>query len=70
MNTPVAGELWEHYKGGLYQIVAIGRDEPTLESVVIYQSIKDGSVWVRSMTAFKGSVDENGYMPRFSKVES
>jgi hypothetical protein len=69
MNTPAKGELWKHYKGGLYMIVAIGRDEPTLEDVVVYASLKDDSVWVRSMTAFKGSVDENGYMPRFSRVD-
>lgn len=64
-DQPKTGETWRHYKGGVYEIVAIGLDEPTLTPVVVYRCTKDGHVWVRTMTAFMETVDENGYIERF-----
>lgn len=64
-DQPKTGETWRHYKGGVYEIVVIGLDEPTLTPVVVYRCTKDGQVWVRTMTAFMGTVDENGYIDRF-----
>lgn len=38
----VVGGIYRHYKGGLYRVVAISRNESTLEWQVTYR--KDGSV--------------------------
>lgn len=40
---------WTHYKGGLYTILGLGVKENTLEPVVIYQSCKHGTIWVRGL---------------------
>jgi len=31
--------IYHHYKGGEYEVVAVGRLEATLEEVVIYKSL-------------------------------
>lgn len=68
MKFPASGELWKHYKGGLYRIVAVGKYEPTMEPVAIYKALKDGEIWVRPMPQFMGCLDENGYVPRFELI--
>lgn len=46
-------EVWRHNKTqGLYQILAIGKEESDLTDVVIYKSLKDGQVWVRNKEEF------------------
>ena len=37
---------YRHYKGAIYEVIALGKLEATLEDVVIYQGA-DGIVWVR-----------------------
>lgn len=69
VDKPIKGELWKHYKGGLYRILEVGTYESTMEPVVIYESLKDGSVWVRPTHIFLSTVDENGYVPRFSRAD-
>lgn len=58
----------KHYKGGLYQKIGEGKWEENLTPVVIYRN-KDGEVWVRPKTSFEGSLDENGYIPRFEELK-
>lgn len=43
------GEFWTHYKGGVYQTVTLAVKEDTLEPVIVYRSLKHGSVWVRTL---------------------
>lgn len=44
------GDFWTHYKGGVYQIVALAVKEDTGEPVVVYRSCKYGTVWVRTLS--------------------
>ncbi len=55
--------LYEHYKGGRYQVLGVGRmeAEPNQE-VVVYKSLTDGTMWVRPLASFLESVDGEGYM--------
>jgi hypothetical protein len=43
-----AGQVWRHYKGGLYVVVAVALKEDTLEPLVVYRSNKKGTVWART----------------------
>ncbi|MBP5471662.1 MAG: DUF1653 domain-containing protein [Lachnospiraceae bacterium] len=53
MPTPVEGELYRHFKGGLYRIVTIAQHTETQEGLVIYRSEDDPSkVWARPVTLF------------------
>lgn len=47
------GTRWRHRKGGEYVVIAVGRIEADLSPVVVYQSEKDGHVWVRPLAEFE-----------------
>ena len=38
--------------GGYYKLLYYGTDEHTMETVVIYQSLKTGKIWVRPASEF------------------
>jgi hypothetical protein len=62
MAQPVEGELYRHFKGGLYKIVAIAQHTETEEGMVIYRSEEDPSkVWARPMVSFMSPVDTVKY---------
>ena len=68
--------IYRHYKGGEYEVVAVGRLEATLEEVVIYKSLYEvkefpaGTIWVRPTKSFIETIDINGKtIPRFAYVE-
>jgi len=66
-----AGDLFKHYKGGLYQIVTKAVHTETEESMVVYQALYgEFKVFVRPESMFFESVkDEEGKcVPRFAKV--
>ena len=46
------GDTVQHFKGGLYKIVAIGTNTETEEKMVAYQSLKDKRVWIRPYDMF------------------
>jgi hypothetical protein len=48
-TLPQPGDIWQHYKGGLYQIITIARFELGLEVAVVYRSVADGSTWIRGL---------------------
>ena len=75
MATPAEGELYRHFKGGLYRIVTIAQHTDDLEGLVIYRSEDDPSkVWARPVVNFMSPVDKVKYPDavqemRFEKVE-
>ena len=74
MPTPVEGELYRHFKGGLYRIVTIAQHTENAEGLVVYRSEEDPSkVWARPVTLFCSPVDRVKYPDaaqemRFEKV--
>lgn len=54
------GKVYEHYKGNSYKVIAIGKHSETTDEMVVYQSIKDGQVWVRPLSMWNDIVDEKG----------
>ena len=52
-KTPVQyGKWFTHRKGGVYNVIATGRIEATLEPCVVYMAEKDNRVWVRPYDEF------------------
>ena len=60
MQEITVGKIYKHYKGNLYKIIAIGKHSETLEEMIVYQSVKDGDVWIRTKTMWNEIVDNNG----------
>lgn len=56
---------YEHYKGGVYEVVGVASHSETLEKMVVYRH-GDGELWVRPLAMFIEFVEVNGKkVPRF-----
>jgi hypothetical protein len=71
LDRPKDGQLFRHYKGGEYEIVATGFFEDSEAPCVIYRSLIKNIVWVRTAKNFLEEVEHNGtVIPRFEPVQS
>lgn len=64
------GNIYRHYKGGIYEIVAIAKDSETVQLMVIYKNVMTGDHWVRPFAMFNENVEVAGTkVPRFELIE-
>lgn len=69
-KRPKDGQLFRHYKGGEYEIVATGFLEDSEAPCVIYRSLEKKIVWVRTAKNFLEEVEYGGVAkPRFTPVD-
>jgi hypothetical protein len=59
-DVPRPLQIYEHYKGGLYAIVAVGIREDTLVPVIFYKSNVYGTVMERTLENFQEDVLVDG----------
>ena len=57
------GEVYRHFKGSFYRVMALGYDANTEERVVIYRRADDmnDKIWVRPFVEFMSKVDHEKY---------
>jgi hypothetical protein len=76
-SWPKVGECWRHYKGGLYDVLAIAVDEEHLTHHVVYRSREKGehapaaqAVWLRTPRNWLESVTlpDGREVPRFVRL--
>jgi hypothetical protein len=71
-HYPQPGEKWQHYKGGIYEIVAMCNHTDTNEVLVIYKSLSFGGFHARPYSEWHDQVGETGCMKfpiyRFIKI--
>ncbi len=68
-DRPKDGQIFQHYKGGEYEIVATGFLEDSEVPCVIYKSLLKDIVWVRTAQNFLEEAENNGQkLPRFKPV--
>jgi len=69
---PQPGQIWQHYKGGQYEIVAMCNHTDTNEILVIYKSLSFGGFHARPYSEWHEQVGEtktSGYpIYRFEKL--
>lgn len=71
MDYPATG-LYRHYKGQLYQLLAVAKHSETQEVLAVYQCLYgEYQVWVRPLQMFLERVElENGLsIPRFEFIQ-
>ena len=68
-NGPERGEMYRHYKGRLYTVIAFAITEEDLELFVIYKSNYNGVIWSISLDKWNEIIKHDGVMvPRFTRV--
>lgn len=69
-SLPVrAGQRWRHFKGGEYEIMAVGLMEDTLKPLVVYKNPIKDTVWARTADNFLETVEREGKtFPRFEVI--
>lgn len=67
---------YKHYKGGMYEVIGVGRHSETLEELVFYKALYDSeefgneSLWARPKEMFLELVEFQGKkVPRFEFIE-
>lgn len=74
-DIPKEHEVYRHFKGNLYEIVAIARHTETLEELVVYRDLHDASrIFARPLVMFMSEVDHLKYPDakdryRFTRIE-
>lgn len=69
MDFPLG--LYQHFKGGHYTVLMIATNSETETPSVVYVSLADGTVWVRSLFMFTEEIvwPDEVRRPRFMRVE-
>lgn len=62
-KIPLPGQIYEHYKGGRYEIVSMATHSETDKILVIYKSINFGSVHARPYKIWNDIVSKDEYGP-------
>jgi len=67
-ETPLG--RYRHYKGGEYEVVGVARHSETLEPLVVYRPLYNGTGWwVRPHAMFFEHIEVAGrLLPRFARV--
>ena len=74
-NIPQEGEMYRHFKGNEYQIIAVAEHSEDLSKMVVYKALYgEGKCYVRPLDMFMEEVDMEKYPSatqkyRFEKVE-
>lgn len=60
-QTPKKGEIYKHFKGNLYEVLAIAIHTETEEVMVVYQEVDGEATYVRPLEMFVSKVDKEKY---------
>ena len=55
------GGLYRHFKGHIYEVIAIAKDSENLKDKVIYKNIDTNELWVRDKKNFLSLLDKSKY---------
>lgn len=62
---------YRHFKGNMYQVIAIATHSETLEKMVVYKALYgEQGIWVRPLSMFEEEIERDGKtFKRFELVE-
>lgn len=70
MDIIQSGGLYRHFKGNIYEIIAIAKDCEDLKEIVVYRNVEKGDIWTRPLDNFCETVTRDGRtFKRFEKID-
>ena len=76
MENELKPGIYQHYKGGLYEVIDIANHSETLEKMVVYRALYnsetfgENALWVRPLAMFFENVIIDGKeVPRFEFIK-
>ena len=70
MKNLEIGAIYEHYKGGIYQVLYEAINSENQEHLVIYKNLNDDILWARPKHMFLENIVLDGKeTERFKKIE-
>ena len=60
MQGILVGKTYRHFKGNMYKVVGFAKHSETTEDMVIYESLRNGTLWVRPASMWNDVVDDKG----------
>lgn len=65
-EVPTPGQTFRHYKGGEYEIITTGFIESNQKPCIVYKSLADNTIWVRTAEDFFELIEhQSKRQPRF-----
>lgn len=65
------GGRYRHFKGNMYEVIAVAKHSETLKELVVYRALYgEGDVWVRPLEEFLSTVTrDEKTMFRFEEID-
>ena len=60
-QIPKKGEIYRHFKGNLYEVLAVAMHTETEEMMVVYQEVDGEKIYARPLDMFVSNVDKEKY---------
>ncbi len=60
MQEIIVGKTYKHFKGNLYKVVGFAKHSETLEDMIVYESLRNNTLWVRPKSMWNEVVDDIG----------